>query len=119
MSIVNSIEPTASQIPSPISLAIFASGTGSNAEKIMEQFAAHPLLRVALVVSNKHQAGVVEKAARFNVPTLIIERERFLKDDAYVPCLQEKGIDFIVLAGFLWKIPVTLINAYPSRIINI
>lgn len=102
-----------------IALAIFASGTGSNAQKIMEHFAEHPQIRVALVVSNKANAGVLEKAKAAAVPSLIIEKEPFFRGDAYVPELQAAGIDFIVLAGFLWKVPARLIEAYPSRIINI
>ncbi|WP_240312699.1 phosphoribosylglycinamide formyltransferase [Flavihumibacter solisilvae] len=103
----------------PILLAVFASGTGSNAEKIMDHFAEHPRIKVALVVSNKPAAGVLEKAAARNVPTLIIEKENFFRGDSYIPFLKEKGIDFIVLAGFLWKIPAALITAFPSHIVNI
>ncbi|MBZ5858980.1 phosphoribosylglycinamide formyltransferase [Flavihumibacter profundi] len=102
-----------------IRVAIFASGTGSNAKKIMEYFENHPKIRISLVVSNKATAGVLEKAELHHIPTLIIEKEAFFRGDAYVPYLKKNKIDFIVLAGFLWKIPTALISAYPFRIINI
>lgn len=103
----------------PLSIAIFASGAGSNAEKIIEQFRHHPQIRVALIVSNKATAGVLDKARAAGIPTVLIEKEQFFRGDSYVPELKSKGIDFIVLAGFLWKVPAALIKAYPSRIINI
>lgn len=95
-------------------IAIFASGTGSNAQKIMEQVPG-----VALVVTNNPKAGVLDIAARHQVPTLVIEKERFFRGDAYLPDFQQKNIGLIVLAGFLWKVPVQLIKAYPQKIINI
>lgn len=100
-------------------LAIFASGSGTNAEKIMRYFAHHTSIEVACVVSNKADAGVLAIAESAHIPTLIIEKEQFFRGDAYVPALKERGIEFIVLAGFLWKIPVPLINAFPGNIINI
>ncbi|MCU0385426.1 MAG: phosphoribosylglycinamide formyltransferase [Flavihumibacter sp.] len=112
----SSIPP--SSIP-PFSLAIFASGTGSNAQKIIEHFRNHPSIRVALVVSNKATAGVLDKAVAAGIPTLLIEKERFFRGDGFVAELTNHGIDFIVLAGFLWKVPPSLIQAYPSRMINI
>lgn len=117
----SSIPPSSnppSSIP-PFSIAIFASGTGSNAQKIIEHFRNHPSIRVALVVSNKATAGVLDKAAAAGIPTLLIDKERFFRGDGFVPELTTLGIDFIVLAGFLWKVPPSLIQAYPSRMINI
>lgn len=105
--------------PSPVSIAIFASGTGSNAQQIIQHFAGNPQVRVALIVSNKPNAGVLDKARAASIPTLIIEKEKFFRGDAYLPELAAAGIDFIVLAGFLWKVPADLIKAYPSRIVNI
>ncbi len=100
-------------------LAVFASGTGSNARQIIQYFKNSSLARVALVVSNKPQAGVLQIAAAENIPTLVIEKETFFRGDGYVPQLQAAGIDLVVLAGFLWKVPQTLINAFPRKIINI
>jgi phosphoribosylglycinamide formyltransferase-1 len=100
-------------------IAIFASGTGSNAQKIIEYFKNHPAIKIALVVSNKPDAGVLTIAQSHHIPTLIIEKEKFFKKDGYVTELKQFTIDFIVLAGFLWKIPTTLIGAYPNKIVNI
>ncbi|MEO8173735.1 MAG: phosphoribosylglycinamide formyltransferase [Sediminibacterium sp.] len=100
-------------------IAIFASGAGSNAEKIITHLKDHPSIKVALIVCNKPGAGVLDIAAANNVPTLLIEKERFFHGDSYLPELKRYGIDFIVLAGFLWKIPMALINTYPNHIINI
>ena len=100
-------------------IAIFASGTGSNAQKILSHFKTSNKLDVALIVSNKTNAGVLNFAKEYSVPSLIIDREKFLKGDGYVPELQAAKIDWIILAGFLWKIPVSLLNHWEKRIINI
>jgi phosphoribosylglycinamide formyltransferase 1 len=100
-------------------IAIFASGKGSNASKIIEHFKISSIATVELVVSNKPEAGVVSIAKNKGIPTLIIDKEKFFKGNGYVDELAAKKIDLIVLAGFLWKIPQTLINAFPRRIINI
>jgi len=108
------------QHPKPkTQLAIFASGAGSNAQKIIEHFKNHPSVRVALVVCNKPGAGVLQIASENGIPYLLIEKERFFKGDTYLPVLKEYGINFIVLAGFLWKVPAALIEAYPQKILNI
>lgn len=104
---------------SHIKLAIFASGSGTNAQKIIDRFREHPHIRVALVVCNKPEAGVLAIAAREGIPSLLIERERFLKGDGYVANLEQERIDWIILAGFLWKVPSTLIRAFPAHILNI
>ncbi len=101
-------------------IAIFASGAGSNARKIMEHLAHHAALEVVLVVCNKPGAGVIQIAGEKGVPVLMIEREHFLRGNAYVSELKLRHVvDFIVLAGFLWKVPAKLVEAYPGRIINI
>jgi phosphoribosylglycinamide formyltransferase-1 len=100
-------------------IAIFASGTGSNAARIIGHFRHHSGIRIALVVCNKPGAGVLHIAQREGIPTLIIEKDPFFRGDAYVGELRDKQIDFIVLAGFLWKIPAALVHAYPGKIINI
>lgn len=100
-------------------IAIFASGGGSNAACIMNKFSNHPDIKVVLVVCNKPSAGVLAIAEQHHIPTLLIAKEQFFHGDAYLPELSVAGIDFIVLAGFLWKIPQTLIRAFPQRIINI
>ncbi|MDB5231888.1 MAG: phosphoribosylglycinamide formyltransferase [Chitinophagaceae bacterium] len=100
-------------------IAIFASGAGSNAKRIIEFFDKHPFISVSLVVTNKKEAGVLHIAAAHGIPSMLIEKEIFFRGNAYVDELNKHQIDFIVLAGFLWKIPATLIKTYPSRIINI
>jgi phosphoribosylglycinamide formyltransferase-1 len=100
-------------------IAVFASGAGSNAEKIIDQFRDDPSGSVALIVCNKPGAGVLKIAEENNIPSLLIEKEKFFRDNAYVDELKTAGVDFIVLAGFLWKVPAALIQAYPKKIINI
>ncbi len=100
-------------------VAIFASGAGSNAEKIISHLQTHPFIKVSLIVCNKKGAGVINIADRNGIPVLMIEKEPFFRGDVYISQLKQYGIDFIVLAGFLWKIPETLIRAYPKQIINI
>lgn len=102
-----------------IRIALFASGAGTNAANIIQYFSNKPLVTIGLIVCNNPKAGVLKIAADNNIPSLLIEKEKFFRGDGYMPELQNAGIDFIVLAGFLWKIPSTLINAYRDKIINI
>ena len=103
----------------PYNIAVLASGAGSNAQKIIAYFSEAPLARVTLVGCNKPGAGVLDIAQQHGIPAFIIERERFFRGDGYVPVLKAAGIDLIVLAGFLWKVPQPLLEAYPKKIINI
>lgn len=100
-------------------IAIFASGAGSNAQKIIDNFRSNNLIKIGLIVCNKEGAGVESIAKKENIPFLLIEKERFFKGDAFVAEFHLHTIDFIVLAGFLWKIPKKLIQAFPNKIINI
>jgi phosphoribosylglycinamide formyltransferase 1 len=100
-------------------ISIFASGAGSNASRIIDYFKNSTHTRVCLVICNKPGAGVISIAEKAGVPVLIIEKERFFKGDGYLPEIRQAGTNLVVLAGFLWKIPQTLIDAYPRRIINI
>lgn len=100
-------------------IAIFASGAGSNAEKIIEYFRGSAVAKVTLIISNKADAGVLKIAEAYHIPTLLLEKEKFFRGNCYVDEIKASGIDFIVLAGFLWKVPVLLIQAYPEKIINI
>jgi formyltetrahydrofolate-dependent phosphoribosylglycinamide formyltransferase len=100
-------------------IAIFASGAGSNAQKIIDAFKGNPSARIGLIVCNNPEAGVLDIAAREKIPSLLINKKRFYEEDAYLPELTACQVDFIVLAGFLWKVPVALINHYPNRIVNI
>jgi phosphoribosylglycinamide formyltransferase-1 len=104
---------------SKIRIAIFASGTGSNARKIIEHLAGHARQEVALVVSNKAEAPVLKMAHSQGVETLLIGRRSFYESTELLDQLKEKAIDFIVLAGFLWLIPSYLVSAFQNRMINI
>ena len=103
----------------PQNLVLFASGAGSNAQKIMEYFRDSESARVVLVVCNKPGARVIGIAQNENIPVLMIEKERFFRGDAYLPEIRQVEADFIILAGFLWKIPDPLIRAFPKKIMNI
>ena len=103
----------------PIQIAIFASGGGSNAQKIIETFQDSSIARVALVVSNKKDAGVLKMAESLGVPTHVIDRKSFYETEDLLSILKEKNIEFLVLAGFLWLVPAWLINVYEGKIINI
>lgn len=100
-------------------IALFASGTGSNARKIIEYFQGDPSVEVALVVSNKASAPVLEMAASHGVPTLLIDRHSFYQTGDLAEKLQDLQIDLIVLAGFLWLVPDSLVKAFSRRIVNI
>lgn len=99
-------------------LAVFASGTGSNAQQIIKYFRDKQIADVALIVSNNSKAGVLNIAAIESIQLLLVEKNKFIQT-GYVEELKKNKIDFIILAGFLWKIPAILIQAYPNRIINI
>lgn len=101
------------------SIAIFASGTGSNTQKIIDFFRNSKTVNIALIVCNKPGAGVLNIAKNENIPSLLIEKDRFFNGDAYIDELNRYNISLIVLAGFLWKIPPSLITAFRGRIINI
>jgi phosphoribosylglycinamide formyltransferase 1 len=105
--------------PANKNIAIFASGAGSNAQKIIEHFQTNDGISVKLVVCNKPGAGVINIAEENRIKVLMIEKDRFFRGDGYTDELRAAAIDFVVLAGFLWKIPETLINAFRNRIINL
>ncbi|HEY4061778.1 MAG TPA: phosphoribosylglycinamide formyltransferase [Puia sp.] len=100
-------------------IAIFASGAGSNAARIIDHFRHHDAAGIRLIVCNKPGAGVLGIAEKEGIPVLMIEKEVFFRGNGYVDELRAAGIDLIVLAGFLWKIPASLVVAYRGRIINI
>lgn len=100
-------------------IAIFASGSGTNAEKIMLHFRDHDDAVVSMVLSNKPDAYVLERAANFGVNTQVFDRDVFRNTTQIPDLLVSLEIDLIVLAGFLWLIPPELIGRFPDRIINI
>jgi len=100
-------------------IAIFASGEGTNAQRIIDYFKDSDKIKVALVVSNKASANVLNRAKKEGIPTVVITRDVLYGIDILLPVLQKAKVDFIVLAGFLLMIPSYLIEAFPNKIINI
>ena len=100
-------------------IAIFASGTGSNAKKIIDYFKHHTNISVSLIVSNKPNAPVLNIARENGIPTLVIDREYFYHSEDILKKFNEYLVDYVVLAGFLWLVPAYLVKAYEQRMVNI
>lgn len=105
-------------------LALFASGSGSNAEKIAQHFVTNPDVDVTLIVSNNPKAGIIDRSRRgferqLHIPVLLFDRSTFYDTNKITQLLQQLEIDLIVLAGFMWLMPMNLVRAFPNRIINI
>ena len=100
-------------------IAIFASGSGSNAQKLMEYFKRSPDVEVALVLTNNSDAYVLQRADNFEIPSHIFDKQEFTQTNNIVNLLKNMEIDLVVLAGFLWLIPSNLLQAFPNQIINI
>lgn len=100
-------------------IAIFASGSGSNTENIIRYFRENEAIQVSLVLSNRSDAYVLERAHRLGVPCNVFPKEDWMAGDEILAVLQEYHIDFVVLAGFLVRVPDLLLHAYPNKIINI
>ena len=100
-------------------LAIFASGNGSNARKILKYFEHHPAIRVGAIVTNNPQAGVIRHAQEFGVPLLLIDKSMLHQKGLVTQLLKDRAIDWVILAGFLLLIPPDLVEAYPDRMLNI
>lgn len=98
---------------------ILASGSGSNAENIISYFGESKVIKVVAVLTNKKNAKVLERCERLEIPAYYFNKMAFSGSESLVQMLQGINPDLIVLAGFLWKIPSALINAFPNRIINI
>ena len=102
-------------------LAIFASGNGSNAQNIIEHFSKGGTARVKLVICNKPDAYVLQRAAALGVPSVVLPRQELVSEPPVelLSLLAEHSTDYIILAGYLLKIPAAIVEAYPGRIINI
>ncbi len=101
-------------------IAVFASGSGTNAENIMRHFSGSPLARVALLVADNPDAYALQRAGRFGVPTIVVPRADFRSGGAEaLAALDRHRIDYIVLAGFLSLVPAAIIDAYRGRIVNV
>ena len=99
-------------------LVIFASGAGSNAQRIIDYFKENRKAEIGLIVSNNPNAGVLTIAEKEKIPGLLIEKKQF-RETGYLAQIKKTSPDLIILAGFLWKIPQVLISAFPDKIINI
>jgi phosphoribosylglycinamide formyltransferase 1 len=104
---------------SDIRIAIFASGSGTNAEEIMKYFQHNPSVKVVLLLSNNPEAYALERAKKFNVPSRVFNREQWKSTECVLEWLTEKKVTHIVLAGFLWLVPTSLIKTFPGKIVNI
>lgn len=100
-------------------IAIFASGSGSNAQKIMEHFKRSNDVEVSLILTNNSDAYVLQRADNFEIPSHIFDKKEFYESDRIVTLLKNLNIDLVVLAGFLWLVPQNLLKAFPNKIINI
>ena len=100
-------------------IAIFASGEGTNAENIIREFRDSELASVELVLCNRTDAGVLKRAADLNVNTILFNRADLYDNGRVDQILSAAKIDLIVLAGFLWMFPPSIIRKYPGRVINI
>jgi phosphoribosylglycinamide formyltransferase-1 len=100
-------------------IAIFASGSGSNAQKIIEHFAGNEQVEVSLVLTNNADAYVLKRASALKVPAYVFDRQMLYESGQVHDILKEAGIDFIVLAGFLWLVPQDILQGWPGRIVNI
>lgn len=102
-----------------IRLAIFASGSGSNAENIVRYFNQQERIKVSMVFVNNPQAGVIQRMQHLNVPIFLFNKSMLYETNEVLMALKSYSIDFIVLAGFLWLVPSSIIDAYPNKILNI
>ena len=100
-------------------IAIFASGSGSNAENIANYFAATKYAEVTFIVANNPNAYILERAKKLGIESMTVTKAEFMEADTLIEELRKRKIDFIVLAGFLLLVPQKFINAYPGRIVNI
>lgn len=100
-------------------MAIFVSGSGTNCENIIQHFANHDNVEVALVWSNRADAYALKRAEKYSIPTIVMGRKDFNDANKVLPVLEEYRIDFIVLAGFLLMIPNFLVQAYDHRMVNL
>lgn len=105
--------------PDKKNIVIFASGSGSNAQRLLEHFEHHPEIRVAALFSNNPKAYALKRAETYHVPALLFSRDEFYNTTKVLEQVKQFNPDLIVLAGFLWLVPQNFLHAFPNRIINI
>jgi phosphoribosylglycinamide formyltransferase 1 len=99
-------------------IAIFASGEGTNAQNFIDYYKGKKDISISLIVCNKREAGVVNRATEAGIPVLIVDKDTFYNTDKVLDELKQKA-DFIVLAGFLWMVPNNIIKTYSGKMVNI
>jgi phosphoribosylglycinamide formyltransferase 1 len=102
-----------------INIAVFASGSGSNAQNIAEYFKDDANVSVSLILTNNKHALVIERAKKLGVECIIFDRDDFYNSQRIIVALNQRSIDLVVLAGFLWLVPVSLVEAFKGKIVNI
>jgi phosphoribosylglycinamide formyltransferase-1 len=100
-------------------IAIFASGSGTNAQNIIQYFNSRKTAVVSCVLSNKSDAYVLKRAQNYKIPTFIFDRQEFYETDKVMDYLVKNEVNWIVLAGFLWLVPGNMVDTFPGRIVNI
>jgi phosphoribosylglycinamide formyltransferase-1 len=100
-------------------LALFASGNGSNVQRLAGYFAGHPTVKISLIVCNNPHAFVLQRAELLGIPARVFTRTEFYSPGMVNETLRSFQVDFLILAGFLWLIPEELLKSFPGRIINI
>ncbi len=100
-------------------IVIFASGSGTNAQNIIEYFHSGELARVRLILSNKKEAKVLERAKKLNVPAVYFTKDELISTNNILSILEKENPDIIVLAGFLLKFPENILSRFPNKVINI
>ena len=100
-------------------IAIFASGSGTNAEEIFKYFQHHPTIKVVTLLSNNAEAFALERAKKYGTPTFVFDRKQFRETQQVLEWLHKNEVTHIVLAGFMWLVPDYLIKTFANRIINI
>ena len=103
----------------PVRLAILGSGNGTNAQQISEYFAGRTDVEVACIIYNKRNAYIAERAKNLGIESHYFGCADFYENGAVMKYLEEKRVDWVILAGFLWLVPQAMLDAYPNRIINI
>ena len=102
-----------------IKIAILASGNGTNAQQISEYFADSEKVKVDCIIYNRKDAYVAERAKKLGIPAIYFGRKDFFENGNVLAYLQNQGIDWVILAGFLWLVPEEILSAFPNRVINI
>ena len=100
-------------------IAIFASGSGTNTESIIQYFKTNKLINIEIILSNKKDAYVIQRAKNNNIDWFVFNKQQFYHSNDILNELKNRNIDLIVLAGFLWLIPINILSAFNERIINI